>query len=226
MKVLGIMKMNKIIGFSLLAASFQATAASTDLTITGEITETACNIGFDQQATFGDIQNNELLSGKGTRMRTTMDPTLTISCSTPSLVGLRLMDNRADSKAPHRTDVGMDNTAKESGEFGLGFDSSGNKIGYWAYNVLSTQVDGEKGQSLKSTNGGASWGIVGSEWGGGGENYLYSFNKPSQGTTPSAVNTVNMKIGWVTAIFVPREELNTASEINLDGSVTFELFYF
>jgi type 1 fimbria pilin len=149
MKFLGIMKMNKILGFSLLAASvatsFQATAASTDLTITGEIIEGTCSVtlGNNGMVSFGDIPNASL---KPTGVTNLADKTLDLDIVCPglSLVAFNLKDNRHDTVYVG-SDPSVPSNLQLIDRYGLNVDASDNPIGFYGIGMTA--------KSLNSING-------------------------------------------------------------------------
>jgi len=219
------MKMKKIIGASLLtaamAASFQASAASTEMKVTGEISEGACNVTAQNNGLidFGDILNASILAGTVFKLAGTPF-TIDISCSEPTNVGYRIVDNRAESASP----VAEPN-------LGIGFDKSGNKIGYLNlqqtdYALLDGNVagGGTPAAHMLTRNAGVTWG-----------NFLkdsslrpieyYSFNLVrASPLVPGPISTAVLTFTPHLNIS-PRETLDMTDEINIDGSVTLELLY-
>jgi hypothetical protein len=224
MKVLGIMNINKIIGFSLLAASvgtsFQATAASTELTITGEIASEACNVVIANDGIFdyGDIENAKIESGKHTALPV-KSYKLEVTCPAPIYVGFILVDNRDGTQSRQGAEY-----------FGLGTDNKGNPLGYvqWAFGYGSGLNGDMKVVFAQSPIGTPNW----TKLNGGGlmkSTNMYTWTKSASGGsdgTPAPID-INASIQVESHTFIaPRENLNMSQEINLDGSTTVELFYF
>jgi type 1 fimbria pilin len=223
------MNMNKILGLSLLAASvatsFQATAASTDLTITGEIANGACDVTLEDSGIvdFGDILNSSLVAG-GTKLDDKIVG-MSILCQAPSYIAFHITDNRADSVF----------TGSVSGappvdrRYGLNRDSSGNAVGFYAFHMASTSLNSVNGVTagnmiyrVNNQIEGGTWQSLGNTIYTGVGNYL-SFAEPST-TTPTPVNNVDVNLTVKTTL-APTSDLNTTQEITLDGSSTVEIIY-
>jgi type 1 fimbria pilin len=217
------MKMNKIIGVSLLAASvatsFQATAASTDLTITGEISHGICSISIDNNGAYdyGDIDNSKLIAGSTSPLEQ-KSHTMSIACPAPTLIAFGFIDNREG------TSMSSSDTA-----FGLGLDTSDNNIGDMTIRLndgSSTDDTGPLTSRLGYTyDGGSNW-----TYATGGTYTIYKHTSRiyspfiQGGTEPHPIITYSNQVR-ITPTLNKRENLNTSTEFNLDGSVTIELIY-
>jgi type 1 fimbria pilin len=225
MKVLDIMKMNKIIGLSLLAASvttsFQAAAAlTTDLTITGEIANGACSIdvgGGNGNVNLGDLANNSL-GANGTTITPVVMP-LTLDCSAPVFVAFRTMDNRSDT-----VNTSNFNAIPTNARYGMGNDASGNPIGFYAYNIWYRSHNGGAGGTVLSAPlpDGSSWASLGTGITPPVGNYFTVGNTGS--STPVPLTHLEFELN-VKPLIAPVAELNTTQEIVIDGSTTFEVVY-
>lgn len=221
--------MNKILGTSLLAlllaTSLKADAASTDLSLTGQIASGACDVTLEDSGVvdFGDILNKALEVG-GTRL-TDKVVGMNILCHAPTYVAFHITDNRADSVFG-----GTISGAPElDRRYGLNRDISGNAIGFYAFNMASTSLDSDNGTTtgniiyrVNNQIEGGTWQSLGNSIYTGVGNYI-SFAEPST-VTPTPLTSVDVSLTVKTTL-APSSELNTTQEIMLDGSSTVELVY-
>jgi type 1 fimbria pilin len=230
MKVLGIMNMNKILGFSLLAASvatsFQAAAASTDLTITGAIVEGSCSLDVSNNGQYdnGDIKNNDL-TAEGIKLPI-VTQTMDLVCPAPTYISLAFTDNREGSEYTATSIPGGIN-GSYSDKIGLGFDSRGNPIGYAGLAIIEAPVvNGTQGYMMNSLDSGVTWQghSIGPTAYFGLARIITGTDDASAKTTPAPITTMSLNTG-MTAFIAPKSAIDTSTEINLDGSVTAEIFY-
>lgn len=200
----------------LCLATTHAMAATTDLTVTGTITPTACtptlsnggqvDYGVVSLANLGETGNYYLLPAKNL--------SFAIECSAPTSIAVIASDNRRDS-AP-----------SELKRFGLGMHEDqqlGNFFIRWING--GTLVDGETGYHLDSLDGGTSWipasTLILSDF-GKDSGFRASFaNQPSP-SAPSAVTSVSINLevnGFL------NKSLTLTDNAQLDGSATLEVVY-
>ncbi|OMQ18519.1 DUF1120 domain-containing protein [Serratia oryzae] len=211
--------MRKLLTFTpaallLLTVSGAVHAADANLTIKGTILPAACTPSISNGGVidYGSIDSNSLNVNKVTNLQT-MPLTISIACTSPIKVGFKVADNRPG-------------THNETGpRFGLNTDNSGNNIGYYflAPEQESFRIDGEAGR-LASVNGATyqEASIIGPN----GLTYTASLiSKPSGPITelPFATNMI-FDVGIRTTIY-PKNNLDLANEINLDGSATLSVVY-
>ena len=198
-----------------LAFAFNVSMAanSVDIAVTGTITPSACNIiliGGD--INYGNIQLNAA-SFAFTNLPT-QNRSLEISCSGPTLVGIRGIDN-SQNLPP----------LPQSTNFGLGLDASGNNIGgyYIGMEQFNSTLNGSSGFYRASTDGGVSWDFNGPIIVSSGDDWISSWSTTTFGS-PAPISTLVQPLKIVTSIS-PSDNLDTSTEITINGSATIELVY-
>jgi hypothetical protein len=219
------MKMNKIIGFTLLAASvaasFQVSAAlTTDLNISGEIANAACDVTLAANGIvdFGDMLNNSLVSTGTVLADKIID--MGILCTAPVLVAYHIVDNRSETVY---TETDISGAAGTEARYGLNYDASGNPIGFYAFNMATTSLNGSSGRLISTSDlSSSNWTVLGGSSTPAVASYI-SFTE-SAGSSPVPVTSANVNLTVKTTL-APMSKINTTQEINLDGSSTVELLY-
>ncbi|MFJ7311520.1 DUF1120 domain-containing protein [Pseudomonas sp. NPDC098747] len=203
-----------------LALTFATNAAmaanSVDLRVTGTITPAACDISMSG----GDFDLGTINANKETITSfTTSTKTLNILCSSDTLVGIKGIDNRADSTAtanPNRS------------EYGLGFDNIQNKIGtYWVHlggDSNEVNIGASTGTLIRSNDNGTSWVSNAANGLKNGPNDVHSWNNTTATDGPLSVTSVSIPLDLYVEI-QPTNNLDTSQTITLDGSATIELVY-
>ncbi|MFJ3048312.1 DUF1120 domain-containing protein [Herbaspirillum chlorophenolicum] len=214
-----------LIAASMALASVAVLAApTTELKVGGTIKARACSfdIGNNGYITYDLIPSSQLKTGQYTALQE-KSVDFAINCDAATALAIKVVDNRASSL------VGGSEVGTAAGNvndphfvlYGLG-TQDGKNIGAFRLRVPSVSVDGQPVSVL--------YGYL--DWGSGGSAF-YSY----RGDIYKNYYTYFVNVGrtWagkqyvgqmaVTPVLNKRELLPTSSDINLDGSVTFELFY-
>jgi type 1 fimbria pilin len=219
------MNTKRMFGFSLLTTvmltSQQTSAASTDLTINGQIAQGACSITpASSNISYGEIANSSVNRTSSTSLGAKGND-LTITCDAPTLVMFTVTDNREGSVYTGTMSSALPLETRN----GLGFDSAGNKIGaYGNYISVNATVNGQSGKLIYSNDKGATWSSPPLT---SGDSFahadLWSFSD-SNGKVPVPITQASTN--WkVNAALSPGSTLDMTREINLDGSQTIEIIY-
>lgn len=202
-----------------LALSPLAMAASTvDLNVNGLITPVACTptLSAGGLVDFGKISQQDLNLASGTRLPV-KSLTLTVNCNGAARYALRMRDNR-------------DGTAHVNSEiyYGLGLDSSGNKVGVYSLSFDPTQTVADTLPDLygtESTTGGLAWRTSNRNPIDIGSKSLLGFTDTEGSTAgPSAIQTLTSTL-TLEAVINARQELDLSTDIRMDGSGTLEVVY-
>jgi len=137
-------------------AAFAAEHA--DLTVKGVIRPSACSVDLsgDGMVYFGTISTRALSDTKPTRLPE-QEITMTMTCDAATVVGYRLVDNRAGTAAPILR--GLDANIGETMAFGMG-TVDGKNLGAYAVRALPADAvaDGAAvAGGTRSVDGGATW---------------------------------------------------------------------
>ena len=202
---------------ALLAGNTHA-ASYTDLAVTGLITPMACTplLSSGGLVDFGKISRNDLNLTKGTRLPHKY-LTLTVNCNAAGRFALRMRDNR-------------DGTAHVNSEifYGLGLDTSGNKIGVYSvsFDPKQTVVDDlAVVYGTESTTGGLAWRMANLNPIDVGSRSLLGFTDVAGSTAgPSAIQSLT-SILKLEATINARQNLDLSVETPMDGSATLEVVY-
>ncbi|MBZ9781435.1 DUF1120 domain-containing protein [Pseudomonas sp. REP124] len=193
---------------TLISLAPHAVASTTDLTLTGTITPAACtpNLSEGGVVDLGKISKSDL-NLTGNTVVGTQTMYLNVSCVSPAKFALRSIDNKAGT--PSNRDW-----------YGLGLTEAGEKIGFLIPIMKSTLADGQTAQSIISWDNGAVW---------TGHhhlrpNLLISAAAPSDHSTPIPVQDLALELALTTYI-ARADSLTLTDEVNVDGSVTFEMKY-
>ena len=202
---------------ALLSGAAQA-ASSVELTVKGLITPMACTpvLSSGGLVDFGKISRNDLNLNNGTRLPLKY-LTLTVNCNAPGRYALRMRDNR-------------DGTAHVNSEifYGLGLDSSGNKLGVYSLTFDPKQTvadDLAVAYGTESTTAGQAWRTSNLNPIDIGSRSLLGFTD-LQGSTagPSAIQTLSTTVK-LEATLNARKNLDLSVETPMDGSATLEVVY-
>ncbi|MBC3373291.1 DUF1120 domain-containing protein [Pseudomonas sp. SWRI92] len=214
--------MKTIIFASTLAATlipFAAQAANVDLNVTGRVIPTSCipafaggsevNLGRIFSSTLDPNQQNDLPP---------RDIMLQISCDAPAALEIAVTDNRGPSKVP-----GLVFNSRRDNDlyFGLG-STQGEGIG--GFGLLSGQpmADGNPQSLLMRTAANPAWQV--SSNGLVANTPTYSWG-PNALAGPAAARLHAFPMQVVAAIRPTSDLPPTNDEFDLDGSVTFDVFY-
>lgn len=206
-----------LIALALLSGTARA-ASTADLAVTGLITPMACTplLSSGGLVDFGKISRNDLNLTNGTRLPHKY-LTLTVNCNAPGRFALRMRDNR-------------DGTAHVNSEifYGLGLDTSGNKIGVYSvsFDPKQTVVDGlAVVYGTESTTGGLAWRTANLNPIDVGSRSLLGFTDVVGSTAgPSAIQTLTSTLK-LEATINARQNLDLSVETPMDGSATLEVVY-
>ena len=193
----------------LTSTSSAFAASSTNLTVKGLITPSACEPGLSSGGIVdhGKRSVNDLspvswtLLGKHTLQ-------LTITCGAPTLIALQGVDNKRDSAMYDQYGLGLVSGVK-LGYYGLGFDNA---------------MDGGAELTMLTSLDGVAWDIYvpGDAW---SVSDLASFGDRSTGSwapTPVQNVTADLKIETLIA---PTKGMNLNEEVPFEGSATLEVKY-
>lgn len=196
------------------AANTSMAANSVDLRVTGTITPAACNISMVGGGNFdlGIISSSSLAATQKTALPTSAAQDLSVVCSAPTLVGIKVLDNRKNT-----------HTNFDDDDFGLGQDSAGNDIGWYNIKLLNPSIDTTNGTLIRSSDAGSTWAGSRPELMNHNANSITSWST-SAGADPVAVTTVIQPI-QILPFINPENALDTSSDIAIDGSATIELVY-
>jgi hypothetical protein len=194
---------------ALISLAPYALASSTDLTVTGTITPEACIAGFSGggEVNYGKILVKNLNTTVPTELAD-RDLQLNLTCGAPTLVALKVIDNR-----PYLDLVNWTN-------FGMALTPAGEKPGYFYLDVTQTLADGASAQSIYSVNGGATWRASPQIT----PDDLLSVSSTADDSTPIMLSNATMDLRVRTVIY-PTDSLTLIDDITLDGSATFEMVY-
>ncbi|MBP1127911.1 MULTISPECIES: DUF1120 domain-containing protein [Pseudomonas] len=206
-----------LIALPLLTGAAHA-ASTVDLTVTGLITPMACTplLSSGGLIDFGKISRNDLNLTKGTRLPLKY-LTLTVNCNAPGRFALRMRDNR-------------DGTAHVNSEifYGLGLDTSGNKIGVYSvsFDPKQTVVDDlAVAYGTESTTGGVAWRTANLNPIDIGSRSLLGFTDVMGSVAgPSAIRSLTSTL-TLEATINARQNLDLSVETLMDGSATLEVVY-
>ncbi|ARB26335.1 DUF1120 domain-containing protein [Pseudomonas tolaasii] len=206
-----------LIALALLSGTAHA-ASTVDLAVTGLITPMACTplLSGGGLVDFGKISRNDLNLTNGTRLPHKY-LTLTVNCNAPGRFALRMRDNR-------------DGTAHVNSEifYGLGLDTSGNKIGVYSvsFDPRQTVVDDlAVVYGTESTTGGLAWRMANLNPIDVGSRSLLGFTDVVGSTAgPSAIQTLTSTLK-LEATINARQNLDLSVETPMDGSATLEVVY-
>ena len=189
-------------------APFALAASSTDLTVTGLITPSACTPSLSN----GGIVDNGKVSVKD------LDPIkdtligihplqLTVACEASTLLALDSTDNRAGS-------------GTQTGWFGLGLTDAGEKLGSFLVDIKQTLADSVIAQAIVSDDDGRTW-FKG--WAITPDD-LTSVGSAADHTQPIAVKDLTMDLSVWTYI-APADSLTLTDDVIMDGSATLTVKY-
>ena len=206
-----------LIALALLSGTAHA-ASTAELTVKGLITPMACTplLSSGGLVDFGKISRNDLNLTNGTRLPHKY-LTLTVNCNAAGRFALRMRDNR-------------DGTAHVNSEifYGLGLDTSGNKIGVYSvsFDPKQTVVDDlAVVYGTESTTGGLAWRTANLNPIDVGSRSLLGFTDVVGSTAgPSAIQTMTSTLK-LEATLNARQNLDLSVETPMDGSATLEVVY-
>lgn len=193
-------------------------ASTTDLTLQGLITPTACTplLSSGGLIDYGKISQQDLNLDTGTHLpiKTLV---LTLGCEGLSRYALRMGDNR-DGSATVNSEI----------YYGLGLDSSGNKIGLYSMKFDPTQTVADSMTQVygtESTTGGVAWRTANrNPIDIGARSYLGFTDHEGSTAGPAAIQTLSSTV-TVETVINARQNLDLSRDVVLDGSATLEVIY-
>lgn len=200
-----------LLGTALLlsATSSAFAASSTDLTVTGTITPSACAPTLSDG---GIVDHGKLTARDLDPLQPTRLPAgemqLEVHCEGSTFFTLTTVDNRAGTSA-----------IKEE-YHGLGVVNEDQKLGSVSFGVFDPQADGRSVLTIISRDNGASW-RASTYLGHAG---MTSFAAPGDPHTPIAIKDLNARLRAFT-IIAPADDLTLVDELPIDGHATLQLKY-
>lgn len=183
-------------------------ASSTDLSLTGTITPSACTPALSGGGVvdYGKIAAKDLNQSSNTLLEE-REVTLSVACDAPVKFALQGIDNRSGSSG-------------SSAMFGLGKINGTQNLGRYMLVMNSAVADGVPAQPIKSKDGQSDWhGHL--FWMPGDFASVAAMDNFSQ---PISVQNLNLELILDTYIF-RADGLDLSNEVNIDGSATLEMKY-
>jgi len=202
--------LNTLIATLILASTGHAFAASsTDLTVRGLITPSACtpSLGNGGSIELGKIASKDLKPDDFTWLGDFVTQ-VAVTCDAPTLMAIEPKDNRAGSEA-------MD----QSSYFGLGLINGSEKLGSMSVFLEKIFADGQASRGIDSLDGGNTWErhfAIGPD----------RITSVADNTTyaPIPVQAFEAQM-TVTPLIAPTRGLTLTEEVPIDGSVTLTVRY-
>lgn len=188
-------------------APFALAASSTELTVTGSITPSACTpiLSNNGKVDIGIIPKSSL----NPTQLTPLDPqdiALTVTCDSAKNFALRMIDNRHGTSAYAR-------------QYGLGTTPADQRLGSFNIQILSTTADSATARSIQSLNNAETWHGIGFAF----PDALLSAAATGS-VEPLAMQNLAMALR-VHTVIAPANGLTLDEEVPIDGSATMELNY-
>ncbi|TFY90179.1 DUF1120 domain-containing protein [Pseudomonas nabeulensis] len=197
----------------LLAASAPGAfaASSTDLSITGAITPSACETLLSNGGVVdhGKLTARDLDPVLPTRLATGVMQ-LEVHCEGATLFTLTTVDNRAGTAAINPRSM-----------HGLGMVNDDQKLGAVSFGVFEAVADNDPVQPIMSRDGGTTWGP--SSYLGHAAQTAFS-NSGSIPYAPIALQDLTARLHAFTVI-APAGDLSLLDELPIDGHATLQLKY-
>lgn len=194
---------------ALLGIAPQALAASTtDLTVTGTITPSACmpTLSNGGRIDHGTISSKDLNQDRVTPL-IPQSLTMTVTCDAAILFALNPIDNQAGSSLSRFN-------------FGLGLINGNQKLGEFAISVANAVADTVPVLTIASNNQGNGW-FLSSAW---NSDFYMAVNTAGNYNPPIAVKDLSMDLEVATTI-ARADRLDLSDDVSINGSVTFEMKY-
>ena len=224
------MKLKLLAALSLLPASLLtsslAIAVDTELKSEGQIIAGSCEISASNAGVyeFGDISQDNLTAASPKEIGDKTQ-TITITCAAPMYVAMKMADNREGTES---TGTNFPSSAPRAAveKLGLNLDPSQNPIGFWKITLpAQPQVDGSEGRILYSLDSGVTWpGSMRLNDNPLHPNLRFAFAPLASGNTPSPIQIASFDLKG-TVYIDAMDKLDLSRGAELDGSVTFELYY-
>lgn len=194
----------------LLIGASSAFASSTDLSVTGIITPSACTPSL----TAGGIADHGKLSVKDLAPDAhTYLPhailVLAVNCEAPTMFAISPIDNRAGTGTAAR-------------QFGLGLINTSEKLGHFRVIPRNVMADTVEAQAILSNDSGKTWEKEGVDfW---GANNIWGVAAVGPVTVPIPIKDLLLDLQVQTGI-APTDDLTLTDEVDIDGSVVLQLVY-
>lgn len=190
------------------ASSIAMAASSTDLTVKGTITPSACAplISGGGTIDFGKMAVKDLNAAQYTSLPN-QSLQLSVRCEAPTFFTLTTVDNRAGSSANHHF------------WHGLGMTAQGEKLGGAAFHLYAPVADGVAVRAITSLDGGLTWLPTSLLT----HNMLTAFAMGNH-LVPIAVQAFDAEIRLYTYI-APSDGLTLTDEVPVDGHATVQVNY-
>jgi type 1 fimbria pilin len=197
----------------LTGASSAFAASSTDLTVTGIITPTACtpSLANGGVVDYGKKSAKDLNPTLHTHLGVETIQ-LTVNCDASTQFALKASDNREGSTS-----------ISDSTTFGLGLINTNEKLGFYQLSFMNPVADTPV-TAMYSQNQGDTWSRL---WDDDGISaaFLIAFgNRTGSVWTPDFLQNVTVDIAVNTHI-APANSLTLTDEVTLDGSATLQIEY-
>ncbi|MCW8275296.1 DUF1120 domain-containing protein [Pseudomonas sp. PCH199] len=182
-------------------------ASSTDLTVTGTLTPSACTPTLSSNnIDLGKIASKDLNTDKHTLIdvRTL---TMSVNCDSAIRFALNSIDGRRGSAA-------------FTSQYGLGLINGTQKLGAYGLMIRNPIADGVQAQSIASLDKGITWGNE-KFWDPGLYMSVASMADDSQ---PIAVKDLTLDLE-VTTLIARADGLDLSNEVLIDGLATLEVKY-
>ncbi|WP_169050315.1 DUF1120 domain-containing protein [Stenotrophomonas maltophilia] len=223
--------------FSLVGLAISAALASTsvsaaetaDLTVTGTLSPSACDLSLaTTNFAIGRISLDDLNESTPTAIGGTRGSTIEVSCTADTKFAIQVVDNKAGT-ANAAVVAALGSEAAANRLFGLGTDSNDGNIGGYIVRFDATGTGDESGNvavaaSNVNTSDGATWSRFGSRA------IVPRVGRAGWAITsgaslePEAFTRVNA--GFAISVAVDaKDNLETGADIDLDGSATMVLHY-
>ncbi|WP_411390072.1 DUF1120 domain-containing protein [Pseudomonas sp. MPB23] len=193
---------------TLLLAPQAFAASTTDLSVRGSITPSACAplISGGGVVDFGKMSVNSLNADQHTALPN-QSMQLSVRCEAPTFFTLNTIDNRSGSSANHDR------------WHGLGMTPNDEKLGGSAFHLYNSVADGAAVRVIVSDDGGVSWEPANEL----NHLWLTAFARINQ-LDPIAVQDFDAEIRLFTHI-APADNLTLVDEVPVDGHATVQLKY-
>jgi hypothetical protein len=202
--------LNALIASLILAGTGHAFAASsTDLTVRGLITPSACtpSLGNGGNIELGKVSSKDLKPNDFTGLGDFVTQ-IAVTCDAPTLMAIEPKDNRAGSEA-----------MGESVYFGLGLINGNEKLGSMSVFLEKAFADGVASRPIDSLDGGATW----ERHFAIGPDRITSVADTST-YAPIPVQAFEAQM-TVSPMIAPTSGLTLTQEVPIDGSVTLTVRY-
>jgi hypothetical protein len=207
---------------SLMPSAFAA--STVDMTVGGNIVPSACTPSLStRNVTFGKVSSADLAADKHTDM-VSQTSTLSIRCTSPTLYGLRVIDNKPGT---HHQIPGWN----ETNSLGLGLTANDEKIGGYRLELIAegSRIDDVTPFFAFQFSQGGSWTFFNEPKVDltkiGGWPWLVGMHHTSgnQGG-PAAIETAYLKMN-IHGYIAPADGLTLTDDVALDGAATLEVVY-